>query len=160
MALLVAKVPFWEGASKGVLLSVIHSVFSKTQLCRNKRVSVEKNRNLPKIGGCFPTYREVFFGGLVFFSLFFVLLFCKKAKKGYFPASIDFLKILLPKRPVFKILLFFLCCLFFVLLLSSLSNFHFVSYVFVHQPLFGKHHFGGFLLSFFFLPFPFLMFAP
>ena len=49
IALSVAKVPFWEGASKGALLSVIpkscallktlfYSVFSKTQLCTYERV--------------------------------------------------------------------------------------------------------------------------
>ena len=48
MALLVAKVPFWEGASKGVLSvtpescvllkASFYSVFSETQLCRNNRV--------------------------------------------------------------------------------------------------------------------------
>ena len=56
----------------------------------------------------------------------------------------------------------FLPILFFFgggVLLSSLSKFHFFLCFFVHQPLFGKHYYLGFLLYFFWLPFPFLMFA-
>ena len=126
MALLVAKVPFWEGALKGVLLAVLHkscvplkthfhSVFSKAQLSGNKRVSVE-NKKFTKIG---KQYKEVFFwvcclGFLVvlFFSLCFCAFVCKMAQRGNFLWILElcFQKCSL-RRPAFKILLFFLFCL-------------------------------------------------
>ena len=96
----------------------------------------------------------------VFFFCVFLRLFCvKKAQKGYFPAILEVFSILLPQKACSEILIFFLFCfLFFVLLLSSLSKFHF-SLLFVHQHLFGTHYFCWFRLFFFFLHFPFLMFA-
>ena len=97
-----------------------------------------------------------FFG--VFFSQCFVLLFCKEARKGYFLANLEVFYCS-PKRPVFRILLFFLLC--FLIWFSFFHPFQnsIFSLVFLHQPLFGKHLYFGFLLFFFFLPFHFLMFA-
>ena len=66
-ALLASKVPFWEGASKGIFTicdahklcsaeNIIFIVFSaKHSLQKKKKVSVEKK--LPKSGGC----KKVFF---------------------------------------------------------------------------------------------------
>ena len=115
---------------------------------------------MPKIGAvCQNACKKVFigmffflfFGGYVFCCLCFLFLcFVKKAQKGYFPAS--FLSILFPQRACFKMLLLFLFCFFFVVFpFSSLSKFHFFLCFFVHQPLFGKDFFGGFLLSFYFV---------
>ena len=96
MALLVAKVPFWVSLQKGVLLSVIpkscallktlfYSVFSKTQLCRHERMQLEKNPKITKMQKgfllvCFFCFLVVLF----FVACVFVLVFCKKAQKGYF----------------------------------------------------------------------------
>ena len=83
MALLVAKVPFWEGASKGVLLSVIPKscvlllktlffiVFSAKHSFAEMKECNLKRANIPTIGGCLPTCKKVFF--LLFF---FVWWFC------------------------------------------------------------------------------------
>ena len=129
MALLVAKVPFWVFTRKGVLLSVIpkscallktlfYSVFSK----RHERMQLEKNKSVAKNRGCLPKCKKVFFGMfffcflvvLFFVACVFVLVFCKKAQKGYFPAIFEvFCLFCSPKRPVFKILLFFLICFLF-----------------------------------------------
>ena len=105
MALLVAKLPFWEGASKGALLSVIpkscfllknrffivfsakHS-FAEIKECNLKKQKFTKNR------GCLPTCKKVFF--LFVFCclvvLFFLCAFCldKKKQKGSFPAILEF----------------------------------------------------------------------
>ena len=174
MALLVAKVPFWEGASKGGFTicdtkklcsaeNTIFIVFSAKHSFADMKECNLKKKNLPKIRGCLPKCKKVFFGlffwffGFVFFFLcVFVLVFCKKAQKGYFPAILEvFFKFCSPERPVFKILLFFLFCfLFWFSFLSSLSKFHF-SLLFVHQPPFRKHYYFGFLLFFYFLAFSF-----
>ena len=72
MALLVAKVPFWEGASKGgfticdtqklcsaentifIVFSAKHS-FAKMKECELKKTEIYK------IGGCLPACKKVFF---------------------------------------------------------------------------------------------------
>ena len=87
MALLVAKVPFWEGASKGVLLSVIpksrkhyfivfsakHS-FADMKECNLKKTKLIKNK------GLFANMQKgVFFWSVLFVFLvvlFFFLCFC------------------------------------------------------------------------------------
>ena len=59
---------------------------------------------------CFFCFLVVLF----FVACVFVLVFCKKAQKGYFPAILEvFCLFCSPKRPVFKILLFFLFCFLF-----------------------------------------------
>ena len=83
--------------------------------------------------------------------MFLCFCFVKKAQKAIFLQFCRFLSILL-----LSLNSFFSSCFFFVL--SSLSNFHF-SLLFVHQPLLGERSYVWFLLFFFFLPFPFLMFA-
>ena len=97
MALLVAKVPFWEGPGKGLyylwyLQAVLcwkhyfYSVHSGTQLCRNKRVQLEKQEHLPKEGVFAKMQKGVFsFVFLVvwwfcFFFVCFISLFWKKKK--------------------------------------------------------------------------------
>ena len=85
MALLVSKVPFWEGASKrffticdtqklcsaentiSIVFSAIHS-FADIKECKLK-----KNRKLPNIGGCLPTCRKVLF--VLHFAFLVVLFF-------------------------------------------------------------------------------------
>ena len=84
MALLVSKVPFWEGASKGVLTicdtqkqysaeDTIFIVFSAERRCAEIN---RRNRNLPKIGGSLPTCEKVFFFCFWCFRVLFVLCFC------------------------------------------------------------------------------------
>ena len=81
-----------------------------------------------------------------------MLVFCKKAPKGYFPVILEvFCLFCSPKRPVLK-------CFF-----SSFSVFFpgfpfffpfkisFFALFFVHQPLFGKDSLWGFLLSLYFV---------
>ena len=121
-----------------------YSVFSKTQLADMKECYLTINKNLSKIGGCLPKCKKVFFwsvffvfGGFVLFLCVFVVMFCKKAQKGYF------LKSFLSSYSVF----------FFVFLLSSLSRFHFF-FAFCPSTPFGKHYYFGFS-CFLFLAFSF-----
>ena len=140
-----------------------------------KECTLIKNKNLPKIGVVCQNAKRlflvyiyiyiyiIFFCFLVvlfFVACVFVLVFCKKAPKGYFPAILEvFCLFCSPKRPVFKILLFFLFCFF--------SGFPFVFpfktpfYPFAFWPSapFWKTLIFLVSLSFLFLPFPFLMFA-
>ena len=78
MAFLIAKVPRWEGASKGTLLSVIPSscaplktllfiVFSAKHSFAEKKSVTCKNKHLPNIGGSLATSKRSFF------CLFFVV---------------------------------------------------------------------------------------
>ena len=138
MTLLVAKVPFGEGASKGVFTicdtqklcsaeNTLFIVFSAQHSCRNERVQVEETEiyqnlglfaNMPKVLFCLL----FIFWCFVFFSLF--LFFLEKPKKGYFPAILEGYPLLFPPKaclenPSLLPILFFL---FF--LLSSLSKFH------------------------------------
>ena len=95
------KVPFWEGASKGALLSVIPKsyvpqkalyfiVFSAKHSFANMRECnlIKKNKNLTKIGGGLPECKKVFFWSPFWFWWFCfsflcvsVLLFCSKKPK-------------------------------------------------------------------------------
>ena len=137
MALLVAKLPFWEGAPKGFyylwfLKAVLCCVFSRTQLCRHERVKLDNNKNLTKIGVVSQNAKGVFcfghffgFGGFVFLvSLCFcAFALCTIAQNGYFLAFLEvFCLFCSHKWPV--LIVSFLPVLFF-LLLSSLSKIHF-----------------------------------
>ena len=102
-----------------------------------------------------PECRKVFFWHLFGVS---VLLFCiTQPQMDICCIFRGFLSILFPQKACLKLFLFFLFCFF--LFLSSLSKIHFL--LFVHQPLFRKKEelFVGFILFFFCLPLPFLMFA-
>ena len=91
----------------------------------------------------------------IFFLCFCAFVLYKIAQHGYFPVILEvFCLFCSPKRFVLKCFFFLFC----FLLLFSLSKIHF-SLLFVHQPLFRKDSLWGFLLFFFCLPFPFLMFA-
>ena len=171
------KCHFGKGPGKGVLLSVIpkscfllkalfYSVFSETQLCRNTRVQLENKKNLPRIGGCLPACKKVFFclcfllffWWFCFFFVCFILCLEEKTKKAIF---LQFQSILLfsPQRLVFKILLFFLFCfLFWFSFCLPFQNSIFFS-AFCPSTPFWKALIFLVSLSFFFLPFPFLMFA-
>ena len=98
------------------------------------------------------------FGGFVFFCVFFFCL--EKNPKGYFPAILEFFFLFcVPKRPVFKILLFFLFCfLFWFSFCLPFQNSIFF-FAFCPSTPFWKTLIFWVSLSFFFLPFPFLMFA-
>ena len=157
MALLVAPLPFWEGASKGgfticdtqklcsaenailIVFSAKHS-FAEIKECKLK------NRSLPIIGGC-VTCKKVFFvflGGLVCFFCVFVLLFLKKAQKGYFPAFFSISKLRSPKRP--KSVFSSHYVIFLVFPLSSLFKIPYFVFAFCHQPPFENDISFGFLL--------------
>ena len=125
MALLVAKVPFWVFPRKGVyylwcLKAVFcwkhnfYSAFSKTQLCRHERMQLEQKQKFTKNRGCLPKCKKVFLWLVLFFvACVLVLVFCKKAPKGYFPAILEvFLSILFPQKACLKVFLFFLFCFF------------------------------------------------
>ena len=118
--------------------------------------------------GCLPKCKKVFFVVclfcflvvLFFVACVFVLLFCKKAQKGYFPANLEaFCLFLFPQKACFKMFLFFLFCvlsLFSLCLPFQNSIFFFAfcpSIFFLEKILCG----GFFCLSF--LSFPFLLFA-
>ena len=117
MALLVAKVPFWEGASKGgfTICGTQKLCSAENSFADMKECNLKKNKTLP-IRGCLPKCKKVFFGPflcflVVCFFCVFVLLFCKRAQKGYLPAMLEFFICLLfvfcsPGRPVIKIFFF------------------------------------------------------
>ena len=57
-----------------------YSVFSKTQLFKNKNCMMEKNRNLWKIVGCFWTWQKGVYWGLFFWGFNVVVVcFCVSA---------------------------------------------------------------------------------
>ena len=93
------------------------------------------------------------FGGFVF-----LCFFCLETnQKGYFPATLELFLFCVPKRPVFKILIFFLFCfLFWFSFCIFFQNSMFCS-LFINP--FWKTLICLVFLSFFCLPFPFLMFA-
>ena len=115
--------------------STIVIVFSaQTQICRNKKCKLTNNRYLPKIGGCLPTCKWSFLFFLFFFSLCFCSFVLYKGLKRIF--SYNFTGVIFSlftrnsclKNPFFlPILLFSLA-----FLLSSLSDLHIVSLLFVH----------------------------
>ena len=142
MALLVSKVPSWEGASKGVftiwdtqscalpktlfvVLSANHS-FAEIKECKLKKQKFTKNwwlfANMPKrfFGGVFIVFMCFsFWGGQI--------LFPQKVRLSN-PSLLPI--VCFPRFPF----------VFF-------SKFHLFSLLFVHQQLFGKHYFLWFLLS-------------
>ena len=67
-------------------------VFSANTAGRHENCNL--NKKLPKIGGCLPKCKNVFFGMFLgfrwfcfYFSVFFVLLFCKKRPKRLFSCN-------------------------------------------------------------------------
>ena len=83
MPLLVSKVPFWEGASKGGF-TICHThklcsaentiliVFSAKRIfAEMKECKLTNNRHLAKFGGCLSTCKKV-----LFFVCFWWLYFC------------------------------------------------------------------------------------
>ena len=160
------EVPFWEGASKGALLSVMlkscvrlkivfFSVFSKHSFAEIKECKLNKTEIHPKLGVCCQHAKGVFclFVFLVlclFFSLF-LFLFWENAPKRLFPATLEVFLLCSPKNLSLKSLSSsysvcfpgFFCCLPF-------QNSIFFLLLFVDQPLCAKHVFGflHFCLSF------------
>ena len=110
----------------------------------------------------------------VVFCLFFLLFVCRgfvfclcvfifwfgKRQKGFFSCNFRvFFLFYVPQRPVFKSLLFFLFCfLFWFSFCLPFQNSIFF-FAFCPSTPFGTILIFGVSLSFFFLPFPFLMFA-
>ena len=96
---------------------------------------------------------------LFFVACVLVLVFCKKAQKGYFPAILEvFCLFCSPKRPVFKILFFFLFCFLFwfsfcIPFQNSILSLCFLAI----SPFLENINIFGFFICFLF--FPFLMFA-
>ena len=111
-----------------------------------------------------PECKKVFFSSLFWFwwFVFFSLCFCgfvlfQIAQNGYFPAFLEvFCLFCSHKRPVLKC--FFSSYFIFFAFVFLFKN-PFIYFLFVHQPLFNKRLFVGFLLFFFCLSFPFLSFA-
>ena len=160
MALWVSKVPCWEGASKGgfticdtrKLCSAENTIFIVFQ----QNTAWQKAEIHHKLGiAC--QHAKVFFVCFSLFLAFLCLFFFveKKNLKGYFPAILEFFLLCSPKRPVFKILLFFLSCfsLFSFCLPFQKSIFFFA---FCPSTPFWKRCFWGFLLSFLFVAFSFV----
>ena len=138
-----------------------YSVFSETQLCRNKRVQLEKQETCTKNRGCLPTCKKVFFVCVfcclvvLFFLCVFYFLCLKKKPKRLFSCNFRVFFFFVPKRPVFKILLFFLFCFLFWFSLFPFQNSIF-SLLFVHQtPFLENINIFGFFI-FLFLAFSFL----
>ena len=131
-----------------------------------KECNLKNKTKIHEKRGCLPKCKTVFYGQFFFvfwwFCFFvacvFVLLL---GPKRLFSFNLEFLFLFSsPKRPVLKCLFSSFSVFFLVLLMSSLSKFHLFSLLFVHQPLFAKDSFEGFLQSFIILlPFPFLVFA-
>ena len=111
-----------------------------------------------------PECKKVFFfvTFLVLVVLFFSLCFCgfvlfQIAQNGYLLAFLEvFCLFCSHKRPVLKC--FFSSYFVFFAFVFLFKN-PFLYFLFVHQPLFNKRLFVGFLLFFFCLSFPFLSFA-
>ena len=146
-----------------------YSVFSKTQLCRNKRVQVEKKHKFYQKYGVVCQHVK---------KVFFCLFFCFLVVVFYFLPFLCFLFGISPKtlfscrfrvffvppkglslKSFFSSYSVLFPCFPFVLPFK----FHILSLTFVHQPLFGVYYYYyimWFLLSFFYLlPLPLFMFA-
>ena len=124
-----------------------------------KECTLIKNKNFTKIGGGLPECKKVFFfvtflvfGGFVFFfSVFLCFCFVQNSPKWLFPAFLEvFCLFCSHKRPVLKC--FFSSYFVFFAFVFLFKN-PFLYFLFVHQPLFNKRLFVGFLFFFFFLPF-------
>ena len=136
MALLVSKVAFCEGASKGgfticnaqKLCSAENTIlllfWAKHSYAEIKDCKL-KNKKLPKIGGYLPACKKVFFFGApsCYFSLF-LFFFWKKPKKAIFLQFWSYFYFVPPKglslNPFFFLFRFFSLFSF----LSSLARFH------------------------------------
>ena len=145
--------------------NTIFIVFSAKQLCRHERMQLEQKQKFTKNRSWLPKCKKVFFRMFLFcflVVLFFVacvlvLVFCKKAQKGYLPAILEvFCLFCSHKRPVLR-------CFFS-------SYFVFFAFVFPFKTPFYPFAFWPsapfwktliFLVAFFFffLLFPFLLFA-
>ena len=114
MALLVSKVPFWEGASTGgfttcdtqKLCSVESTIMivlsAKHSFAEIKECNLKKKQNFTKNWGLFANMQNgVLFCFLCFLALWFSPLCCFKPKTGYFPAGFHF-SICSPKGPSLK----------------------------------------------------------
>ena len=174
MVLLVSKVPFWEwGLERGFTIcdtqklcsaeNTILQCFQQNTALQKEKSASRKNINLPKQGAvcqrakmCFCLFSVVWW--FCFFLGVFVLFgFGKKAPNGYFPAVTELFSFFcVPKRPVFKILLFFLFC--FVSLFSFCPPLKIPSVFFGVCPSAPLWKILLFLvcLSFFFVAFPFM----
>ena len=111
----LAKVPFWEGASKRgfticdtqKLCSAKNTIFivlsAKHSFADMKESNLKKKNSPQKIRGCLPKCKRcflvcfVFFGGFVFLC-FVLVLFVKSLKKGYFPTILEFLFYFVPTK--------------------------------------------------------------
>ena len=120
-----------------------------------KECNLKKTKIYQKISCCLPKCKKVFFGlfflffgGFVFFLCVFVLVFCTKAQKGYFPVILEF-KIFVPPKGFFKILCFFPFSFPFGFPFCLPFQNSIFSLFFVHQPLF--ENINIFLVSFIFL---------
>ena len=139
-----------------IVFSAKHS-FADMKECNLKKIT--------KIGGCLPKCKKVFFWYvfgfwvvLFFFSVF--LCFCfEKGPKRLFSCNFRvFLFYSVPPTGLSLKSVFFSSYSVFLFFLSSLVKIHF-SFPFCPSTPFWEHSYLGFLLFFFLLPFPFLMFA-
>ena len=104
IALLVAKVPFWEGAPKGLLLSVIPKscVLLKNTIfivfsAKHSFADMREQKKMTKIGVVCQNGQRCFFGpfwGFGGFVFWVSLCFCASvlyaiARNGYFPAFLE-----------------------------------------------------------------------
>ena len=94
------------------------------------------------------------FGGFVFLCVFIFLF--EKNQKGYFPAILEYVFFFcVPKKPVFKILVFFLFCfIFWFSFCLPFQNYIFIFALSINPFLENINIFGFFI--FLFLAFPFL----
>ena len=169
------KVPLCVFPRTGALLSVIHqscallktlfySVFSAKHSFADMKECNLKKQKLPKIGGCLPKCKKVFF--VVFFLFFcgflclcYCVFVCKKAQKAIFLQFRDSLSTLFPQKTCFRMFIFFLFCLLSLFSFCLPFKTSIFSLLFVHQPLFGKDSLWGGFFCLSFLSFPFLMVA-
>ena len=92
-----------------------------------------------------------------FVSLCLVFLFCTRPQK-LFSCNFGFFAMLFPQKACFKILFFFLFCFFLFSFCHPFQNSSFYLCVLSMSPVL-EHIFLGVYFVYFFLPFPFLMFA-
>ena len=138
-------------------------VFSaKHSFAEIKECNLKNKKILPKIGGCLPTCKKVFFvcvfGCLVvlFFFVSIIFFVWKKTQKGYFPAILkSFFFFVSPKGPSLKS--FFSSYSFFFSGFPFVFPFKtpFFSLLFVHQPFSENINIFGFFIIIF-LAFSFL----
>ena len=143
--------------------NTVFIVFSaKHSFAEIKECNLKKKTNLPKIGGCLPTCKKVFFClcfcCLVVLFFFACIIFFDLEKKKPNVLFL-FFSFFVPKRLVFKILLFFLFYfLFWFSFCHPFQNSIFFFDICPSTPFWKTLIFCFFNLSFACL-FPFLMFA-